>query len=129
MDIFKQAAQEKLRFATSRGSLTAEQLFDLSISELDALAVSLETSHEQSSKKSFVRKTSGKDKTSKLRFDVALDVLNTKVAEEKELSERKKRRDKRAQILNLIAEKQDEGLKNKSLKQLQALLGEDEDDE
>ena len=38
--MYKQAAQLKLRFATSRGSLSTEQLYDLPISELDTLAIS-----------------------------------------------------------------------------------------
>lgn len=122
MDIFKQAAKEKLRFSTSRGQLSAEQLFDLSIDELDALAVSLDTAHQQSARKSFVVKTTAKDKTAKLRFDVALEVLNTRVAEMEAATEAAEIKAHNEKLLGLIADKKDETLKGKSIKQLEAML-------
>ena len=63
-----------------------------------------------------------KDKTTKLRFDVVLEVLNTKSAEAEAIAEAKEIKDHNAKILNLIAEKQDESLKGKSVKQLEAML-------
>jgi len=122
MENFKTASQQKLRFQTNRGSLSTEQLWDLSLEELDELAVSLETEHKQSGKKSFIQKTSLKDKTSKLRFDVVLDVLNTKVAENEAALEAQEIKEHNKKIINLIAEKQDESLKGKSIKQLEAML-------
>ena len=92
MENFKLASQQKLRFQTNKGLLSVEQLWDLSLEDLDALAVSLETEHKESGKKSFLVKTSAKDKTAKLRFDVVLDVLNTKVeAEQAALAEKGKK--------------------------------------
>ncbi len=122
MENFKLASQQKLRFQTNRGSLSTEQLWDLSLQELDALAVSLETEHKESGKKSFLTRTSVKDKTAKLRFDVVLDVLNTKVEQEQALSEASEIKEHNKKIINLIAEKQDESLKGKSIKQLEAML-------
>lgn len=122
MENFKQASKEKLRFQTVKGTLTTEQLWDLSLEDLDALAVSLETEHKESGKKSFLVKTSVKDKTAKLRFDVVLDILGTKVAEQEAASEAQEIKAHNKKIINLISEKQDESLKGKSIKQLEALL-------
>lgn len=122
MENFKQASKEKLRFQTSKGSLSTEQLWDLSITDLDSLAVSLEQAHQESGKKSFVRKTSAKDKTAKLRFDVVLDVLNTKMDEQQAAQEKLETKQHNEKILTLIADKQDETLKGKSIKQLEAML-------
>lgn len=122
MEIFKLAAQQKLRVKTGRGQLTVEQLWDLPINELDALAVSLEDEHKQSGKKSFLATKSVKDKTAKLCFDVVLDILNTKVDEMEALSETKRKKDHNKKILELIAEKKDDSLKGKSIKQLEAML-------
>lgn len=122
MENFKLASQQKLRFQTNKGLLSVEQLWDLSLEDLDALAVSLETEHKESGKKSFLVKTSAKDKTAKLRFDVVLDVLNTKVeAEQAALAERE-RKAKNEKIIGIIADKQDESLKGKSIEQLRAML-------
>jgi len=122
MENFKLASQQKLRFQTDKGLLSTEQLWDLPIEYLDELAVSLETEHKQSGKKSFIVKTSVKDKTAKLRFDVVLDVLNTKVEEANALTEAAEVKAHNNKILTLIAEKQDDSLKGKSIKQLEAML-------
>jgi hypothetical protein len=122
MENFKLASQQKLRFQTNKGLLSTEQLWDLSLDDLDALAVSLETDHKQSGKKSFLIKTTLKDKTSKLRFDVALDVLNTKVEEMQAATEAAEIKEHNKKIISLISEKQDESLKGKSIKQLEGML-------
>ena len=122
MDNFKQASQQKLRFQTTRGTLSTEQLWDLSVTELDTLAVSLEEEHKNSGKKSFLVAKSEKDKTAKLRFDIVLDVLTTKVDEAETIREAAEIKEHNKKILNLISEKQDESLKGKTVKQLEAML-------
>ena len=122
MENFKLASQQKLRYQTSRGSLSTEQLWDLSLDELDALAVSLETEHKQSGKKSFLVKTTTKDRAAKLRFDVVLDVLNTKVEEAQAANEAAEIKEHNKKIIQLISEKKDESLKGKSIKQLEGML-------
>ena len=122
MENFKLASQQKIRYQTTRGSLSTEQLWDLSLDELDALAVSLEIEHKQSGKKSFLDKASVKDKTSKLRFDVVLDVLNTKIEEAQAATEARENKEHNKKILELIAEKKDESLKGKTVEQLEKML-------
>lgn len=123
--MYKEAAKQKLRFSTNRGSLTTEQLWDLSLTDLDTLAVSLEAEHKESGKKSFLVTKSIKDKVAKLRFDIVLDILTTKVEEAEELKQKKDRKERNQKILGLIAEKQDESMKKKSVKELQNMLEED----
>lgn len=122
MDNFKTASQQKLRFTTAKGTLSAEQLWDLSLGDLDALAVSLEAEYNTSAKTSFLVKKSAKDKTAKLRFDIVLDVLNTLVAEKDASVEAKKNKEHNDRILGLIADKTDEALKGKSVKELKEML-------
>lgn len=122
MENFKLASQQKLRIKTSYGLLSTEQLWDLSIDDLDELAVSLEIAHNQSGRKSFQVKTSDKDKIAKLRFDVVLDIFNTKVAEKEALTQAKENKEYNAKIISLIAEKQDESLKGKSVEELEGML-------
>lgn len=120
MDIYKQANRLGLRFNTNRGVLATEQLFQLSLSDLDALAVSLEVS--QAGKKSFIRETSQGDEIAKLKFDVALDVLNTIMKEQKDAREMLQNKRKNEKILALIAEKKDGALKEKTVEELEAML-------
>ena len=122
MENFKQATKEKLRFQTNKGLLSTEQLWDLSLAELDALAVELQEKYEESGKKSFLVKRSVKDKTAKLRFDVVLDVLQTKSDEMEEAKQKAEDKKHNEEIMQLIVEKQKEGLKGKSIKQLESML-------
>lgn len=122
MENYKSASQQKLRYQTSKGLLNTEQLWDLNLNELDALAVALVAELESSGKKSFLVKTSAKDKTVKLKFDIVLDVLNTKSEEAQALKDAAEIKAHNSKIINLISEKQDESLRVKSVKQLEAML-------
>ena len=122
MDNFKLASQQKLRFQTNKGLLSTEQLWDLSLNDLDSLAVTLDEEYGKSGQKSFLVKSSLKDKTTKLRFDIVLDVLNTKNEEQQAASEAREIREHNKKIVALIAEQEEEGLKKKSKKELEAML-------
>lgn len=122
MDIYKKAAEQKLRISTTKGNLSPEQLFDLTLTDLDKLAVELESSYEESKGKSFLVKRSVKDANIKLQFDIVLDVLQTKVAKAEAEQERRETKEHNEKILTLIKEKKDESLKNKSLKELEGML-------
>lgn len=122
MENFKEGSRKKLRFKTTIGLLSIEQLWDLSLEQLDVLAVSLENYVNETPKKSFLTKTSNEDKLAKLKFDIVLDVLNTRIKERDEYLEQKANKEQNEKILSLISEKQDESLKGKSIEELKAML-------
>lgn len=122
MSNFKEASKQALRFATTKGNLSTEQLWNLSLSDLDALATSLDEALEASGKRSYLKKTTAKNKTLQLQRDIVVDILETKV-EEKEAAENaleKKRNNEK--ILELIARKKDTELEGKSIEELEAML-------
>lgn len=121
MDNFKLASQQKLRYQSEKGPLTTENLWDLSIPELDKLALALQKEYDQSAPASFVTKKTAKDKTAKLRFDVVYDVLTTKMAESEAATDASERREHNKRIDALIAEKKDDELKGKSVKELEKM--------
>ena len=120
--MYKQASKEKLRIQTNKGLLSVEQLWDLSLTELDTLAVNLEAAYKESGKKSFLVTKSVKDKTTKLLFDIVLDILTTKVEESELAREAKDNKEHNQKILNLIVEKKEGDLKEKSVKELEKML-------
>lgn len=122
MDIYKQASQQKLRVDTTKGSLSTEQLWELSIAELDKLAVSLQKEYDNSAPASFLAKRSTKDKTAKLRFDLVVDILQTKVAIDDAAKLARENKEHNEEILNLIAEKERDELKGKSAAELRKML-------
>lgn len=122
MDNFKLASQQKLRFQTSKGPLSTEQLWDLSLNDLDVLAVSLEEEATKAGRKSFLVRSSAKDKTAKLKFDIVIDILGTKVEDANAASEAQEIKEHNKKIINLISEKKEESLKGKSITELEAML-------
>ena len=120
--MYKEASRLKLRFTTSKGQLSAEQLWDLSITELDKIAVSLQDEYENSKGKSFITKKSEKDKIVKLRFDIALDVLITKVDEAENAREKSEAKAHNEKILALINKKKEQSLEELSAEELEKLL-------
>ena len=122
MDKFMLASREKLRVQTSKGLLSVEQLWELPVTELDSLAVSLEEEANKSKGKSFLVKRVTKDATAKLKFDIALEILQTKVAEAEEAKQKKEDKEHNEKILALIMDKKDQSLKGKSIKELEKML-------
>ena len=120
--MYKEASKQKLRFSTTKGTLSTEQLWDLSINELNDLAVSLDTAFNESGKKSFLATKSVKDKTAKLRFDIALDILTTKVEESDNLKTKAEDKAHNEKIMGLIQDKTEDSLKKKSVSELKKML-------
>jgi len=119
--MYKEASKLKLRVATSSGNLSVEQLWDLNTKQLDVLAVSLEEEYKSSSAKSFLTRKTPKNKVTKLKFDIVLDILNTKMEEAENASEASKRKEHNARIDSLILDKKEEELRGKSVKDLEKM--------
>ena len=119
--MYKKASKLRLRIATSKGLLSAEQLWDLTLAELDSLAVSLEKAYKSSGAKSFLAKKTKKDIELKLKFDLVLDVLTTKAEEIDAASSASETRKHNTKIDELIVKKQDEELGALSVKELENL--------
>ena len=122
MDNFKQATKLKVRFSTQKGLLSTEQLWDLPLTELDSLAVSLDEEYKNSKGKSFLEKRTTKDVGVKLQFDVVLDILQSKIDERDAERTTRENKEHNQKILALISEKQDESLKGKSISELEKML-------
>lgn len=122
MEIYKQAIMQDIKIQTNKGLLIPQQLFTLGINELDSLAISLQEEYEKSGKKSFLIKRSVKDKIAKLKFDLVLDILQTKQEEHEIAKQKAEDKAHNEKIISLISEKQDESLKGKSIKELEKML-------
>lgn len=120
--MYKLASQMKLRFQSTKGELTTEQLWDLSLEDLDKLIVALDSEINQSEKKSYLTKTTRKGEIAKLKFDIALDVLNTRLEESKKLLLAREEKERKDKILSIIARKKEGQLEEMSVEELEAML-------
>jgi len=122
MEIYKKASKQKLRVQTKAGLLSVEQLWDLPVSQLDEIAVDLEKQYKSSGKKSFLDVDSKKDKLVKLKFDIVLDILQTKVEDNNKARKAAETKAKREKLLDLIAQKEEGELLDKSKRELEKEL-------
>lgn len=121
-NIFEAATKQKLRFVTSQGNLTTEDLWDLSLDNLDLVAKSVNKKVKETAEESFVKRSSTADRRLTLMLEIIVSIINTKLAEEAKRKNAAERKIKRDQILQLMSEKENSALKNKSLKSLEAEL-------
>jgi len=129
--MFEQASRFKLRFDTTRGSLSTEDLWDLPLTSttgtrvnLDAIAVDLSKQMRDTAEVvSFVTPaaTDAAKTALQLKFDLVKYVIGVKIAERDKKQAAADRREKKQRILELIAKKEDETLGTKSVEELRAL--------
>jgi hypothetical protein len=127
MDIFEQASKSKLRFETTKGSITTDDLWDLPLTSvrgvsLDGIAIKLNKEVAESSEESFVATAKKSNTVAKLKFDIVKHIIDVKIAENAEKLEASTKKAQKERILGLIADKQDEELAGKSVEELQALI-------
>lgn len=103
------------------GNYTPQKLTELDIDVLDRLAVATQEEVEKSKGKSFISKTTTKDKALKVKFDLVLDILNTKVELMNKASEAADKKKHNDEIDALIYKKEKEQLGDLSVEELRKL--------
>lgn len=130
--MYKKAAQQKLRIATSRGNLSVEQLFDLPKEEIADLArayrraIAEKRGDNADGELDFLRPAEQQGETpEELAFRLLKDIYLTKQAAEDDDRRRTKARQNNRKLLEIIARKQDQELEGKSIEELEAMLEEE----
>lgn len=129
--MFETASRLKLRFSSAVGLISVEDLWDLPLTStnranLDAIAIALDAELKATSGVSFVSPSSKDTKELQLKFDIVKHIIDRKIAENAAKVLAKSKAQQVAKIKDLIAEKEDEALKNLSADELKALLKESE---
>lgn len=129
------AARKQYRFPTNRGDITFEQLWQLPLTvtngfDLNTTAVEINRTLKALTEESFVntKPTPGKaDLENKLEL-VKL-VIATKQEEQAEARRKAEKAAKREKLVQLLADKEDESLKNLSADEIRAKLAETDDED
>ena len=120
--MYKEALQKKLRFKTNKGMISTEDLFDLSLHNLDTLALMLDKKISEAPKKSFIEELPAEENDDELRFSIVKDVINIKLKARKDNIDKAQINARNKRIAELIAKKEDEALENKSIEELRAMI-------
>lgn len=126
MSIFEQASRQKLRFDTSRGQLSAEDLWDLPLSatngrpSLDSVAVGLHRALQDTGL-SFVNPEE-KDQTTQLKLEIAKHIIAVRKAEAAAAREEGAKAARKQKLLEVLARKQDAALEALSEDEIKKLI-------
>ncbi len=120
--MFEKASRLKLRFDTERGIVSCEDLWDLSLQELNRIAKALNKDIKSLEEEDFLEDVNAEDAIVKLKFKLVIYILDTKKEERRKLKEAVEIKAKKEKILCLIAKKQDGVMEEKSVEELMAEL-------
>lgn len=120
-NIFERAAKQKLRFPC-RGSVSTEDLYDLRVEELDRLFKVLNAKVKIEAEESLLKP---KEKTSTeldLQIAIVRHIVEGKLADAEEKKNLAAKRAQKQKLLEILSEKQDMDLRNKSVEELTKML-------
>lgn len=128
MNIFERASRANLRFASAKGELSTEQLWQLPLNSLDQLA---QTAHREATEAqgiSFVTPRSEKTRAqvmAELKLDILKHIIADKLAQADANRNAAQKAQERARLLEVLAAKKEAQLSNLSeediLKKLEEL--------
>jgi len=125
MNIFEYAARSKIRFQSTRGELSLEQLWDVPLRskddfDLNAVAKAANKAWKDIAEESFVETAMTPEHVRRATaLDVVKHVIETKLAEEQAAKKRADNKVEKEKLLAILAEKQAGKLSELSEKELQ----------
>lgn len=121
--LFELAARKKYRFPF-RGQVSTEDLWDLSITNLDSVFKTLNKEKKQNEEESLLSVKSEADKEVENKIEIVKYIVAVKQAEIAERAASKEKAQRNQKIAAIIERKKDEELEGKSIEDLMKLLEE-----
>lgn len=119
--MFEVAVRNKSRFPF-KGVISVEDLWDLSVQQLDGIFKMLKSQEKKAQEESLLDTRTPEDEVLKTKIDIIRHIVTVKLDEAKQAERAKENRDQKQKILGILAEKQDADLRNKTPEELQAML-------
>lgn len=122
-NLFEIAVRNKYRFPF-RGLVSVEDLWDLSVENLDVIFKELNSQRKRTQEESLLGTKTVQDKELEVKIDIVKYIVSTKLDEAELRAKDKERKAQQQKIMEIIASKQDQALENMSLEELQRMLNE-----
>ena len=119
--MFEFALKNKVRFPY-KGLVSVEDLFDLSVRDLDSIFKTLNAQVKKSQEESLLATKTKEDETLAIQIEIVKHIVKTKLDEAETAKQSRELKEKKQKIMEIIAAKQDESLHNASVEELQAML-------
>ena len=121
MNIFERAVREKTRF-NFKGNISVEELWDLSLTNLDTIYGNLETELEALPKKSLLSNNSNARDEIEFKKEIIKYIVETKKTEKEIATAERANSAKKQMLLEILEKKKNESYENMSVEELTALI-------
>lgn len=121
--MFEVAIRTKMRFQF-RGIVSVEDLWDLSVENLDTIYKALNSEKKKVNEESLLDTKTKEDAELEIKIEIVKHIVRVKLEEEKQRLNVVERKAQKQRILEIMSKKQDESLQNKTEEELAAMLDE-----
>ena len=121
MNIFEYAVENKLRFPY-KGNISTEDLYALSVSDLDTIYKTLKREAKRNGEESLLATKSNDDVALDTKIEIVKYIVEKKLAQVEARKTAAANKAKKEKILSILEEKQDAALKNMSEEDLRKML-------
>lgn len=122
-NIFEYATRNKIRFSF-RGLISVEDLWDLSLTNLDSIYKELNKQSKQSEEESLLNIKTQEDELLNVQIEIVKHIVSVKLTEKEAREKASAKKAQKQKIMSIIAAKQDEALQNSSIDDLKKMLDE-----
>ena len=123
MNIFEFATRNKVRFPF-KGIISVEDLWDLSLTNLDSIYKTLNKQIKQSEEESLLSTKASVDKELEVQIAIVKHIVSVKLEEKANAEKASAKKAQKQKIMSIIATKEDEALQNSSVDELKRMLDE-----
>ena len=124
-NIFEYAVRNKVRFPF-KGMISVEDLWDLSLTNLDSIYKTLNKQVKQSEEESLLNTKTDVDTELEVQIAIIKHIVSVKLTEQEAREKAAAKKAQKQKIMAIIAKKEDEKLDNMSIDQLRKLLEDEE---
>ena len=122
-NIFEFASRNKVRFPF-KGMISVEDIWDLSLTNLDSIYKTLNKQVKQSEEESLLSTKASVDTELEVQIAIVKHIVSVKLAEKETAEKASVKKAQKQKIMSIIATKQDEALQNSSIDDLKKMLDE-----
>jgi hypothetical protein len=116
--MFEQATRMKLRYSTSQGVLSTEDLWNVSLEKLNTLAKALNKEIKEAEEENFLAENTV-DKETKLKFEIVKYIIHIRLEEKKAAKEKAEKAAEKEKLLKVLEQKQASELEGLSVEEIQ----------
>ena len=121
--IFEYATRNKVRFPF-KGMISVEDLWDLSLTNLDSIYKTLNKQVKQSEEESLLSTKASVDTELEVQIAIVKHIVSVKLAEKEAAEKASAKKTQKQKIMSIIATKENEALQNSSIDDLKKMLDE-----